>query len=132
MNNKDTKKDFDAWNVSKKKINDAIKNDDFYFHEREIWWCSLGVNVGYEQDGKNKNFERPVLILRKFNREVSLVVPLTSSVKENLFHYKLKTSGSSVILSQVRLISAKRLFRKIEIINEKEFNEIVTKIKNLF
>lgn len=132
MNNKDIKKDFDAWNVSKKKINDAVKNNDFYFHEREIWWCSLGVNIGYEQDGKNKNFERPVLILRKFNRDIALIVPLTSSVKENLFYYKLKTSGSSVILSQVRLISAKRLFRKIETINEKEFNEIVIKIKRLF
>ena len=37
-----------------------------YFKEREIWWVNLGVNVGFEQDGKGDNFERPILILKKF------------------------------------------------------------------
>jgi hypothetical protein len=25
----------------------------FFGHLREVWWCSLGVNVGAETDGKN-------------------------------------------------------------------------------
>lgn len=25
------------------------------FEEGDIWWCHLGENVGYEQNGKNKN-----------------------------------------------------------------------------
>jgi hypothetical protein len=38
------RKDFDKWNNKKKEIN----NQDFFdlfFHEREIWWCSLGLNI---------------------------------------------------------------------------------------
>lgn len=125
-------KEFDNWNVIKKQLQKVVKAPDFFFHEREKWWCSLGVNIGYEQDGKNENFERPVLILRKFNRDIALVVPLTSAVKENEFHHKLNTGESFVILSQIRLVSAKRLLRKIEVIGENEFREITDKIKKLF
>ena len=103
-----------------------------FFNEREIWWGSLGLNIGYEQDGKNENFERPLLIIRKFNRDIVWVLPLTTIAKNNKFHYKLKSSGSFVILSQVRLLSTKRLLRLVETINENEFNEIITKTKELF
>ncbi|MBU2219125.1 hypothetical protein KKG15_01365 [Patescibacteria group bacterium] len=40
-------KDFDAWNIQKKKIHS--RDEKILFHEREIWWCSLGVNIGFEQ-----------------------------------------------------------------------------------
>lgn len=26
------------------------------FHQREVWWCSLGANIGFEEDGKNSQF----------------------------------------------------------------------------
>ena len=41
-----------------------------YFYEREIWWASLGENIGFEQNGKDENFSRPVLILKKFNNHL--------------------------------------------------------------
>ncbi|MFA5871014.1 MAG: hypothetical protein WC842_03995 [Candidatus Paceibacterota bacterium] len=56
------KKDFDSWNIQKKKINTREKV--IFCNIREIWWCSLGVNIGSEEDGKNELFERPVLILK--------------------------------------------------------------------
>ena len=37
-------KDFDRWNSSKKRIDADLNEIDY--HEREIWWCSIGVNVG--------------------------------------------------------------------------------------
>jgi len=123
-------KDFDKWNELKKGINNSEKPENFNFHEREIWWCSVGVNVGFEQDGKHELFERPVLILRKFNKNIAWVVPLTSVAKENQYHYQLKTSGSFVILSQIRLISSKRFIRLVETINENEFKEISVRIKD--
>ncbi|OGI95324.1 hypothetical protein A2917_02040 [Candidatus Nomurabacteria bacterium RIFCSPLOWO2_01_FULL_42_17] len=126
------KKDFDKWNEKKKYIDQKEISDGIFFNEREIWWGSLGLNIGYEQDGKNENFERPLLIIRKFNRDIVWVLPLTTIAKNNKFHYKLKSSGSFVILSQVRLLSTKRLLRLIETINENEFNEIITKTKELF
>ena len=38
-----TMKDFNKWNEKKKEI-EADGIPDLYPKEREIWWCSLGVN----------------------------------------------------------------------------------------
>lgn len=122
-------KDFNKWNEKKKIIDQKEIPNGMFFNEREIWWGSLGVNVGYEQDGKNDDFERPLLIIKKFNRSIVWVLPLTTIAKENKFHYKLKSSGSLVILSQIRLVSTKRFLRLVETINENEFKEIVIRIK---
>ena len=65
-------KDFDSWNTEKKQL-EEFGPDVLIFHEREIWWCSIGVNLGDEQDGKNELFERPVLVVRKFNRKLAWV-----------------------------------------------------------
>lgn len=124
-------KDFDKWNKKKKAIDQKEVSGKIFFNEREIWWGSLGLNIGFEQDGKNDDFERPLLIVKKFNRSIVWAVPLTSVAKDNNFHYKLKSSGSFVILSQIRLVSTKRFLRLIETINENEFKEIIDKIKNL-
>lgn len=124
-------KSFDDWNEKKKEINDSVKGEDFYFKEREIWWSSLGVNIGYEQDGKNDNFERPILILKIFNRDVLWMVPLTSTSKDNPYYYKFNDGKTdrSVILSQLRLISSKRLLRKISMMNKADFSGIREHIK---
>ena len=60
-------KDFDKWNTEKKLIDQRIINKDKFFYPREVWWCSAGLNIGVESNGKNKNFERPMLIIKKFN-----------------------------------------------------------------
>jgi len=39
------KKDFQNWHKIKADI-DQFRLSPF-FREREIWWCSLGANVGY-------------------------------------------------------------------------------------
>lgn len=104
-----------------------------FFNERDIWWASLGVNIGFEQDGEHQNFERPVLVLKRFNNDVLLILPITSKYKENKYYYGFKYNGKTfaVILSQVRLISSKRLLRKIRMLSEQEFNEIKQLVKNI-
>lgn len=49
------KKDFDNWNKIKKSVN--IKVAEVYFRERDIWWVSLGTNIGFEQDGKKTYYK---------------------------------------------------------------------------
>jgi mRNA interferase MazF len=120
-------KDFDKWNNKKKEIDFAVKSTPF--HEREVWWCTMGVNVGFEEDGKHENFERPVLILKKFNKHVAWAVPLTTQSHNDIFHYQLKSSKTFVILSQLRLISSKRLVRLVEKINEDEILHIFELLK---
>ncbi len=125
-------KNFDTWNHEKKDI-DALPYERFHFHEREIWWASLGLNVGDEQDGKNELFERPVLILKKFNNKVVVVVPLTSHLKEGKFYKTIKYGAktSTVILSQVRLLSVKRFRRFVRKISYDQFAAVQEKLQNL-
>lgn len=106
-------KDFDRWNQNKKILQESPHKD--YVHEREVWWCALGHNIGSEENGKNKKFERPVLVIRKFNKEMVLGVPFTSAIKTGPYYLNLVHDGVafSVLLSQIRLISTKRLLRKM-------------------
>ncbi len=132
MPQKPHSKDFDSWNIEKQRINNKEASEKRFFHEGEIWWGSLGINIGSEQDGKNELFERPLLIIKKFHNDAVWIVPLTSEAKENRFHYQLQINRSFVILSQIRLVSPKRFFRFIEKINENEMRFIISKIKQLF
>lgn len=104
-------KDFDNWNEIKKEVNQK----DFlgFVHEREVWWCSLGINIGFEQNGKHQLFERPVLILKKFNRHTALIIPLSSKVKNSPYNFPYVHGGReyNALLPQIRLISTKRLLR---------------------
>lgn len=119
------RKDFGAWHKIKEWLNNR-KNHPF-FHEREVWWCFLGANVGVEQNGKGRSYMRPVLIFRKFNNESLWILPVTTQVKQSPFHLTIDLKDSvrrSVNLSQLRLIDAKRLVEKIGTIEESEYLEI--------
>jgi len=121
-------------NWIKLKIKIHLGSDiNFYFKEREVWWASLGANVGSEIEGKNINFERPVLVLKKFSKDMLWILPLTSKHKETEYHHKSVYNDQefSVILSQLRTISSKRLLRKVRKISPGEFKIIIDKIRQL-
>ncbi len=127
-------KDFDTWN-EQKKILQIIDQTLIEFAEREIWWTALGKNIGDEEDGKNHNFERPVLVLRKFSKNTLVIVPLTSQEKDehSPFYFKLSSPDqrSYLILSQIRLISSKRLLRKMYRISKTELENIRNAVNDL-
>ena len=125
-------KDFQKWHVLKSKIHNHIIVPDF--RERDVWWCSIGANVGVEEDGKHETFERPVLVVRKFNKEMFFGIPLTSRTKESIYHFSFSLHGqvSTAKLSQMRLWSAKRLVRRIGKVGEEQFHEIQKRIVGLF
>lgn len=125
-------KDFDSWNSLKKTLDFEHKSPSF--EEREIWWCSIGLNVGHEENGKSDLFSRPVLIIRKFNNRIFLGVPLTSKIKNHhKFYYKIhfKDKEQSVMLSQIRVWESRRLTKmkgKLSKIQFKEIRELISKI----
>ena len=122
-------KDFDSWNGFKKNLDKNHKPP--LFREREIWWCSIGINVGYEIFGKGSNFTRPVLVLKKYSAFSFFGIPLTSQThKANHFTYHIDCKGkpSLLLLSQIRIFDARRLYGKLEKINENEFDSIKNKI----
>ncbi len=119
------KENFDQWNILKKQLDEAGRV--FFVHPREIWWCALGVNVGAEIDGKNENFERPVIVMKVYNKESLVVLPLTTKEKSDKFHHKIENEDKVVWakLTQTRVVSTKRLFRKVDILNQELFDELV-------
>ena len=124
-------KDFDNWNEKKKQIHDKTFVD--YVHSREVWWCSLGLNIGFEQDGKHEFFERPVLVIKKFSRDTVLIVPLSSRLKNNNYQINFTHTGKyfSALISQLRLISTKRLRRKMYKMDSSVFGSICSEIRKM-
>ena len=129
---KEELKRFVEWTKLKIKIH--ISEKIIYFREGEIWWASLGANIGHEQDGKNQNFERPILVLRKFNQYVLWVVPLTTQIKiDNIYYYHYELDGEkyAAVMTQLRLISSKRLLRRIGMFPLDDYDKIREEIKKL-
>jgi len=102
-------KRFDQWN-NKKKLIDSEQNPKIV-KERDILFLSVGENVGFEQNGKGKDFLRPVLVYKKFSSSVFLGVPLTKTQKDEKFYFSFPFKGkiSTAILSQIRLFDTKRV-----------------------
>lgn len=125
-------KDFITWINFKINLQNSGKPKPF--KEREIWWCSLGVNVGIETDGKNEKFNRPVLIIKKFNQHQFWGIPLTSQIKEeNDFYFKvlIKQKVNYVCLTQMRVFDVKRLNNPLDKdykLPLNVFNEILEKL----
>ncbi len=124
-------KDFNKWNDLKQKLDKEHRAPTF--KEREIWWCSIGVNVGHEENGKNQLYNRPVLIVRKFNNHIFLGVPLTTKIKENKFYHTIHFKGNnqSAMLSQIRVWESKRLTHKMGEITGEQFEEVRRGVREL-
>lgn len=121
-------KNFDAWNTIKKQINN--EHLILYCNPKDIWWSSIGLNVGSEEDGKHELFERPVLIIKVFNKDMARVIPLTSKIRNDKNHCTISYNNrlGSAILSQMKTISTKRLSRKLGKLDQKQFNFVVKKL----
>ncbi len=124
-------KDFNQWHNLKQNLHNSRKI--VVFKERDVVWASIGVNIGYEQDGKGKISSRPVLILKKYNKNLFFGIPLSTKIKEGsfFFEFMLNNKLSSALLVQGRTYDAKRLENKIGMISQKDFSALKLKLKEL-
>lgn len=137
--------EFVKWVKVKARIH-LYDNTFLSYKEREIWWANFGLNVGSEQNGKHAEFERPVLVLRKFGHNLFWAIPLTSKSEDrpfkSLVDYKeyfeniigeitITEKSGFLVLNQMRALSSKRLIRKLGVVEEVKFNIIREKIKDL-
>lgn len=123
---------FITW--TKLKIRIHISEKKLYPREREIWWVSLGQNIGVEVNGKNKRFEGPVLVLKRYHDDACLVLPLSSKVKTGSYYFSFKNQNGMTAVanfSQTRSISTKRFIRMIGRMNVENFEEVRHKFKML-
>jgi mRNA interferase MazF len=125
---------FDSWNSLKKSLNESISEKEKFPEEGEVWMCHLGNNIGFEQNGSGEDFSRPVLIIKKFNYKMFWSVPLSTKQKDLNFYYNYTDPHGnkvSAILAQMKLLSTKRLRRKMYTISETELEEIKKKLRKL-
>lgn len=127
-------KDFVGWSKSKELIHSTAQAP--FYKEREVWWCTFGVNIGHEQDGVGKSYTRPVLIVRRLSRNMFFGVALTSRPKSGRYYLPIgmiENRMATAILSQVRLFDTKRLVRKITTLDNSTFKEVCEALrKTLF
>lgn len=119
------------WMRLKLKIN--LSERKVFPRRKEIWWVSLGKNIGVEIDGKHSSFERPVLVINAFGIDSFLVVSLTSQPKIGKYYFDYINNDNQkrvINLSQLRTVSCLRFIRKIEVIDDNNFQIVIDKIKN--
>ena len=124
-------KKFSEWNELKIQLHNNKKEQ--YFKERDIFWVSIGVNIGFEQDGKGEIFSRPVLIVKKYGKNIFFGIPLSTQLKEGSFFFDFELEGqkSHALLVQARIYDAKRLENKIGKIFVDDFKRLKTKLGEL-
>ncbi len=127
------KKDFKKRHKQKEKVEN--ERPRVFFDEREIRFCYLGENIGFEQDGRGDEFLRPIIVLKKFNNEVLWAVPITRTDKKSKYYFqflfKKDKEISTAILSQIRLVDARRLKYKIGDVKTNDFATMKSKIRQL-
>jgi hypothetical protein len=107
---------------------------DRFFKEREVWWCSIGFNIGNEEFGKGSQFLRPVLIFKKFSSSSFLGLPLTGTPKEGSWYVPSIILGKkgAIMLNQARMFDGRRLVSRMTVVTKNEFKDVQTKFRELY
>ena len=119
--------DFDRWNAHKQSIDARSDEPPRFPKEGSVWMCSIGKNIGFEQNGGGEAFMRPALVVKKFNNKMYWVVPLTSKQKPFDFYYNFTAPGeqeAAAVLAQLRLVSVKRFVRDMYEMSAHDFSAI--------
>jgi mRNA interferase MazF len=110
------------------------KKSKIVFKQGDIWWCSLGMNLGEEMYGKGREFRRPVLVFRKFTSNSFLGLPLTKQEKQGTWYVEISVHGEKrwVMLNQARILDKKRLTNRIVALDRKDFDKVKEKYLNFY
>lgn len=111
--NKNGKKNFKGWIKIKEALHLRGRLCDI--KEGEVWWSSVGENVGVEICGKGKSYTRPVVVLRKIGRYSFWAVPLTSKQHKGSWYVSFEFQGNkeTAVISQIQCMSVSRLHRRM-------------------
>jgi mRNA-degrading endonuclease toxin of MazEF toxin-antitoxin module len=123
---------YKGWFLLKNKINANSSRKNF--REGEIWMVHLGFNIGDEQNGRGPNFIRPILVLRKYNKNIFMAIPIVGRYKEGYYYLNYINKRSSincVVFSQMRVLDTKRLVYRKQKLNSNLFKEIKKKARHM-
>jgi mRNA interferase MazF len=102
--------------------------------ERDIWWASVGENVGSEINGKSGLFSRPVIILKKLSHGFYFVVPTTTQSRQGSWYVPFEQHGKRMYacLHQARALDYRRLSSRLGTIDGNDFARVKTGFQTLY
>ena len=118
-------KNFIDWFILKPKL-DSFAHKAPFVSEGDIWWASIGENVGSEIGGKSDLFSRPVIIYKKLAHGFYFVIPTSTKVKEGSWYVNFiyKKISTVACLHQARSIDYRRLSTKLGTLSAEDFASI--------
>lgn len=125
-------KDFDSWNIRKRKLENRLNLP--MPKERSVWVCRIGENIGSEQCGPKPLFDRPALVVKKFNNSMYWVIPLSSKQKDLDYYFNFTDPHGklvSAILAQMKLVSVKRFMREMYVMPKDTYTTLITEVRNI-
>jgi mRNA interferase MazF len=87
----------------------------------DIWWASVGENVGSEINGKSKLFSRPVIIFKKLAHGFYFVIPTTT---KPYVPFRQADRRMIASLHQARAIDHRRLSTKLGQLDDSDFDRV--------
>jgi mRNA interferase MazF len=126
-------KRFLAWIGLKQRLHEA-KHQPPLVSEADIWWASVGENVGSEINGKSNLFSRPVVIYKKLSHGFYFVVPTTTKQREGTWFVPFRQKDKTMVacLHQARAIDHRRLSSKLGTIDDEDFQRVKAGFRNLY
>ncbi len=112
---------------------DALHFKPPYVNEGDIWWVSIGENVGSEISGKSKLFSRPMVILKKLSHGFYFAIPTSTSDKKGSWYVSFRQKGKDMnaCLHQARSVDHRRLSNKLGRLDEEDYAKVKKAFLNL-
>ena len=126
-------KRFLEWIGLKERLHDT-KYQPPLVSEREIWWASVGENVGSEINGKSDLFSRPVIIFKKLAHGFYFIIPTTTQQRQGSWYVAFRQQDKDMIacLHQARGIDYRRLSSKLGELDDSDFARIKAGFDSLY
>ena len=126
-------KRFRLWIVLKERLHETGHRPPLV-SEGDIWWASVGENVGSEINGKSNLFSRPVVILKKLSHGFYFVVPTTTRERSGSWFVPFRQQARAMVacLHQARSLDHRRLSSKLGAMDDEDFERVKAGFRNLY
>ena len=126
-------KRFLVWIGLKERLHEAHHSPPLV-SDADIWWASVGENVGSEINGKSDLFSRPVIIYKKLAHGFYFVVPTTTQARQGTWFVPFRQKDKTMIacLHQARAIDYRRLSSKLGTIDDEDFDRVKEGFRMLY
>jgi mRNA interferase MazF len=126
-------KNFYEWIELKVKLNFSDQKPPNVY-PGELWWASLGKNVGFEINGKSELFTRPVIVLKRFAPGFYFVIPVTTQNRRGTWYVSFVQGSKTMVacLQQARSLDYRRLYSRLGSLDDADFHRVKDGFWNLY